>query len=82
MLVVRLVNEINEKSEVYIIRSGHNLDQAIIFQNWDEFRLFKSLKEWECCHRHLYIDRNDEFFNKTSQFIQNIRLKPFYISYP
>ena len=78
-LVVKLQTGVPEKKkdEVFIIRVGNNLDQGIVIQSWEEFRIYKTQKYNDCWFRHLYCDRDDEFLQKTQNFIQKMREKPF-----
>ena len=43
-LVVKLQTGVPEKKkdEVFIIRVGNNLDQGIVIQSWEEFRIYKT----------------------------------------
>jgi len=42
-LVVKLVCEFDEsEEEIFILRVGHNFEQPMILQSWDEFRVYKS----------------------------------------
>lgn len=66
------------KSRIYVIRTGSNIDQGVILQSWEDFRIYKSLRFSECQFRHLYCERSKEFVKMTQRFIQNVKDKPFY----
>lgn len=80
-LVVKLETGVpsKKKDEVFIIRIGTSLDQGVVIQSWEEFRIYKAQKYNDCWFRHLYCDRDDEFLQKTQNFIQKVREKPFLI---
>ena len=74
---VRLQSEtIVNKTELFVLRVGPNLNNGVLFQPWEEFRIYAKLYLSICYFRHLKIKRDSKFLNKAQYFVQQIMQKP------
>ena len=78
-MVVRLQPDEMKQPELYVMRVGYNMQAPLIFQPWNEFRITRSERFSDIWHRHLYCNRDDEFIQKTQEFVQTLIENPFVI---
>ena len=77
-LIVKLQTDHKDaKNEIYVMRVGTDIDNGIILQTWDDFRIYKSAYLENCWFRHLYCERNDKFLSNSMKFVQRMRDKPY-----
>ena len=80
-MVVNLQSHDNpDKTDIYIFRVGnvvHNKARGIILEPWDDFRVYKNQNLQDCWYRPLYCERNDQFLQRTQNFVKKIREKPY-----